>query len=272
MGWGGRLVVIGMLMLTTPAAGDYRADRRLSGVETYGRRVLRVYLARQRSSTCVGMPAERCLTSRGPADERTRSADGTERLIHHGTKTLYRGTGDSNFAVGPEWREWTIRDGRVIAAFEVVQVSQTGYPWLPSAAPDGQCETYGREDRTYCGDIEPVGTVPDLPPATKPPFDVGCDAQQRTRVPGKRRASNVTRKDLERMIKEDSSDLLAADGLELYGRWFDPPPELHLGQDWVPFLRNEDNELKFVTTTCATSRPGRLYDARQHLGPLVVAV
>jgi len=102
-----------------------------------------------------------------------------ERLIYYGKKTLYRGTGESNVAVGPEWREYTVRGGRVVEEFEIVQVIEFGSPWLPFE-PEKRCEDYGVEGASDCIGVVPFGPVPELT-RSKPPFDFSCPRSLRAR-------------------------------------------------------------------------------------------
>src|SRR5262249_4500384 len=117
---------------------------------------------------------EDCIRYQGRPDERRRVSPDEEHLIYRGPKTLYRGTGEANTAVGPEWKEYVVRGGQIVEGFAAVQVMEAGYPWLAEAGAEQHCEAYGHRNTKSCGDITPLGAVPARPKQTEKPFDYGC--------------------------------------------------------------------------------------------------
>ena len=124
---GRRLVLLLPLLplLAGPSHADYQSDRQWRDLPG-GRAAMlirRLYLGKQHSNTCLGNLKEQCLRWQGEPTERREVSAGEEHLLYYGKKTLYRGTGASNAAVGPEWREYTLREGKVVDEFEIVQTA-----------------------------------------------------------------------------------------------------------------------------------------------------
>src|SRR5262245_45629611 len=154
-GRGRRLLAFLLLAATPPMArGDYLSDRHwphLPPGRRAGRQVLRVYVARESINDCPRR-VEDCIRYQGRPDERRRVSPDEEHLIYRGPKTLYRGTGEANTAVGPEWKEYVVRGGQIAEQFAAVQVMETGYPWLAEAGAEEHCEAYGKKNTKSCCD------------------------------------------------------------------------------------------------------------------------
>jgi len=191
---GRRLVLLLPLLplLAGPSHADYQSDRQWRDLPG-GRAAMlirRLYLGKQHSNTCLGNLEEQCLRWQGEPTERREVSAGEEHLLYYGKKTLYRGTGASNAAVGPEWREYTLREGKVVDEFEIVQVMEFGSPWLP-VKPEQVCEPYGMKGSLSCtGVVVPFGPVPEVTPS-KPPFDFSCPPGAAEPKPGTRTAAPI---------------------------------------------------------------------------------
>lgn len=165
-----RVVVFMVALLSfNPSYADFASDRKLAdGSGTpWAQKIKRLYPGK----TSIGrLPWERncsdlrtaaaCIKRYGQPDELRTTPDGDEILVYYGTKQLYRGTGSLNDAVGREWTEHTVRDGKIVGESQVIQVIEWGYSWQADASAQRSCENFNVKGTSLCGTIEPVGPVP----------------------------------------------------------------------------------------------------------------
>src|SRR5436190_7903895 len=220
------------------AYGDWVSDRMTpdAGGRTIRWRVQRVYLGRRHTNmnSCDGYRSDECIRWQGEPSERRHPSPREEHLIYYGKKILYRGTGESNTAVGPEWRDYLLRDGKVVDPVEIVQNVELGYPWV-SSAPERSCEAYGERDPRDCLGVEPIDPVPPMKPP-KPPFDLGCPPGATEPTVGTRDVGSTDGERLRALVEKETYRLLGHEQLDLVRQPTEPGDDgdVFLGQDVEP--------------------------------------
>jgi hypothetical protein len=108
------------------------------------------------AAECIGLALEACLRSQPTAvrlpstpAQRERMPSGEDELTFAGKKTLFRGTLWDNHPVGREARVFVLRDGRIVEAWQSVQLL-VGVAQQESAPPRYACETYGGHGTSPC--------------------------------------------------------------------------------------------------------------------------
>lgn len=160
------------LLATHLVHADFASDRGLEGGSgPLTQKIKRLYPAKTSigrlpwERNCVDLrTAAACIKRYGEPDERRTAPEGDEILVYYGTRQLYRGTGLRNEPVGRERTEHTVRDQKIIAESEVIQVIEWGYSWTPDADTQRSCENVNGKGTRPCYAIKLVGPVPEVRP------------------------------------------------------------------------------------------------------------
>jgi hypothetical protein len=151
---------------TETFAGAFEDDRQYGNSPVFV--TARVYTGRVATRRCFEMTIEQCSTLAAVPESLKCQARNDGMQICYGQKKLYRGTGTANSSIGPEWREFQLRDGKVMGEWAVVQIVET---MALGASPDTAqryCEDFGARGinpwgQFPCNGVEPFGTLPSLP-------------------------------------------------------------------------------------------------------------
>jgi hypothetical protein len=228
--------VVGILSLATPPLGPTLAasmtatgatvqswsDRLDANPLNRGlaRSVRRVYPGIRPDDTYEGWSRERFLAARGAPDQRRGSAPGEEHLIYFGKKTIFRGSGRSNRAVGPERHEYVVKDGSVVEGFVVVQVVEVG------RRQGIFCEDYGdtkMDER--CTDVAPLDAT--LPEAASQAaaFDYRCGPREAESPMGTAGVGSVEPSVLESFVETEMQRVVGVPGVTVARRPITPKQE-----------------------------------------------
>lgn len=155
-------IIVLTLVQISYAYADFQSDRKWADTHSEYPPIKLLYLGKRPAKTCVGASVDACIEKNGVPDKRQLISADEEHLFYYGKKILYRGTGEKNSALGPEWREIIVKSGKVADEFKVVQVIEAIDPFFPYER-QGYFEEYG-SNKIESGEIVPVyGTKPDIP-------------------------------------------------------------------------------------------------------------
>ena len=263
-------VVAALLVLPSVSRADYVGERKSLTLQPLpGMGLLRVYLGKHADNECPSV--EVCMQRFGTPVRRERVSTDEERVVWHGKKTLWVGTGEANVSAGPERRETRVRGGEVVDEIEIVQIVEFGLPWKPDVGVEKRCEGWGNESMGDCTGVEPYGRVPDMPRATKQPFDFSCTKGEASAAVGTKTREPIDADQFAAATENALRELARTSRVDV-DRKLDGPPmpsTFALGHD--PF-KNSRDEAAIQKSLCRTGRRFSVIARGHHVGELAVGV
>jgi hypothetical protein len=154
-----------------PAQGpkaDYRRDRGFNQ-GMWASEFSRLYPGRMSTQRCLGYTLQQCQTLPAVVEHYECRTRDDEIAVCDGQRQLFLGTESDHKAIGPERREFRLRDGKIEAEWEVVQmVEELVFGAQPETAIR-RCERFGGVGLSDCQGVEPLGALP-APTINAPSF------------------------------------------------------------------------------------------------------
>jgi hypothetical protein len=140
---------------------DYRRDR------AYNRGMSasefsRLYPGRMSTQRCLGYTLEQCQTLPAVVEKYECRTRGDGMMVCDGKRQLFLGTESDHQPIGPEQREFRLRDGKIEAEWAVVQmVEELVFGAQPETATR-RCERFGEVGLSDCQGVVALGALPPL--------------------------------------------------------------------------------------------------------------